>query len=160
MRVRGVPLPSLALLASLIGVSSLVVAREARAACPDSGSPSTAVCQPHAATFVPTAEGVAFFPRDDSLGPFLGGGVELLLFTWSNSADTFGPAQGKIRFDVAGLASTRENVKAMVFCPKHGPQIAQGLGRIGHLTGGGINDPGRTIFTIHLSKMRPQIDPE
>jgi hypothetical protein len=70
--------------------------------------------EPFATSFVPSVQGLAFFPLGRGLGPWYGGGVEVVLLTWSNNADTFGPSQGKIRFDVGGLAPARDGRDAMV----------------------------------------------
>jgi hypothetical protein len=62
---------------------------------------------------MPSAFGELYAPLDGKLGMWAGGGFELLLFTWTSNSDGFGPSQGKIRFDVAGLAST-QSAPAMV----------------------------------------------
>ncbi|HEU4412905.1 MAG TPA: hypothetical protein VFS43_47125 [Polyangiaceae bacterium] len=80
----------------------------------ESPLPAPAVNEPFATSFVPSAQGLAYFPLGEGVGPFYGGGVEVVLFTWSNNADTFGPSQGKIRLDVGGLASARDEQGAMV----------------------------------------------
>jgi hypothetical protein len=76
--------------------------------------PAPVVNEPFATAFVPSVQGLAYFPLGRGVGPFYGAGVEAVLFTWSNNADTFGPSQGKIRLDVGGLAPARDGQNAMV----------------------------------------------
>jgi hypothetical protein len=64
---------------------------------------------------MPSVTGVAYFPQHGGLGPWVGGGVEVLLFTWSSNSDGFGPSHGKIRFDVEGLASTKDAPAMVMF---------------------------------------------
>src|SRR5262249_42226329 len=69
-----------------LGAASVALAWAASAAaagCPENGSPSTAVCKSYAGMLMPSATTFAYFPQDGGRGPWLGGGVELLLFTWS-----------------------------------------------------------------------------
>lgn len=70
--------------------------------------------EPFATSFVPSVQGLAYVPLGKGVGAFYGAGVEVVLLTWSNNADTFGPSQGKIRLDVGGLAPARDEQNAMV----------------------------------------------
>jgi hypothetical protein len=101
------PLVTSAALALAVG---LVAPRAALGA----ESTQPALNEPFATSFVPTVQGLAYVPLGKGVGPFYGGGVEAVLFTWSNNADTFGPSQGKVRLDVGGLASSRDEQGAMV----------------------------------------------
>jgi hypothetical protein len=83
----------------------VLFASSARAECPDSGTPDSA-CETLTSVLAPSAAFAAYFPRSGALGPWVGGGAELVFFTWSNNSNSFGPGQGKLRFDVEGLAST------------------------------------------------------
>jgi hypothetical protein len=103
-------------LASAAAMSVALGASEVRAGCPDKGVPEKAACEPYGGFLMPSAMGFAYFPlKSGGLGPWLGGGAELVAFTWSSNSDGFGPSQGKIRFDVGGMASTRDGTSAMVF---------------------------------------------
>lgn len=93
----------------VLGPASGALARGAEAP-----RPAPAFNEPFATSFVPSAQGLAYFPLGKGVGPWYGGGVEVVLFTWSNNADTFGPSQGKIRLDVGGLAPARDEQRAMV----------------------------------------------
>jgi hypothetical protein len=88
------------------------LALPAPAAAAESRAP--ALNEPFGTSFVPSAQGLAYFPLGEGVGPWYGGGVEAVLFTWSNNADTFGPSQGKVRLDVGGLAPARDDQHAMV----------------------------------------------
>ena len=90
----------------------LMGATSVHAKCPKSGSPSRAVCKYYSATLVPSAAGVVYVP-DDAMGPWYGGGVQLVLFTWSDNSERFGPGQGKFFFDLALLASAEEEAGRM-----------------------------------------------
>ncbi len=85
--------------------SAFALAAPARGACPQEGTISTTVCQPYSGMLMPSAEGVVYAPRHGGLGPWIGAGAEIVLFMWSSNSDGFGPSQGKIRLDVAGLGS-------------------------------------------------------
>lgn len=76
---------------------------EARAACPES---LDEICDSFATGLLPSVAGVAYFPRSGGLGPWIGAGGEVVLFTWSNNSEAFGPGHGKLKFDFEGLAST------------------------------------------------------
>jgi hypothetical protein len=91
--------------ATLSGSALLALSSGAWAACPQEGAPSTSVCKSYSGVLMPSAEGVLFAPLGKGMGTWVGAGAELVLFTWSSNSDGFGPGQGKIRFDVAGLAS-------------------------------------------------------
>ena len=97
----------------LAAAATLVVAPVVFAACPDEGAPGTATCHPLSGFLMPSAEGVLYVPRNGGLGPWVGAGAELVLFTWSSNSDGFGPSQGKFRFDVAGLASDKGSAMVM-----------------------------------------------
>jgi hypothetical protein len=77
--------------------ASLLAPRESAAA------PNEALPEPYSASLVPSVMGVFYVPRGDELGARAGAGAEIVFFTWANHSDNFGPAEGKIRFDVAGL---------------------------------------------------------
>jgi hypothetical protein len=85
-------------------------ATAAHAECPT--APDDATCRPWSALLVPTAIGVVYTPADAS-GPYFGGGVELS-YTWSDNSQAFGPSQGRVRLDVAGLGGTAMDASAMV----------------------------------------------
>jgi hypothetical protein len=94
-------------LAAAILLGSTLVALEspALAACPEEGAIQTSVCRPYSGMLMPSAAGVLYAPRHGGMGPWIGAGAELVIFMWSSNSDGFGPSQGKIRLDVAGLAS-------------------------------------------------------
>lgn len=101
-------------LCSLFAVAALVTTKPARAACPEGPVSDDAECDPYVAGFVPSIGGVAYFPKNSELGPMLGVGAELLLLTWSNSSESFGPAQGKIRVGFSELWSTKTSSEKMI----------------------------------------------
>jgi hypothetical protein len=74
----------------------------ARAACPRA-EPGDPVCEPYVTMLMPTAIGVAWFPRDAG-GPFVGGGVEIGFVGWSSNNEHFGPSQGRFYGSAAVLA--------------------------------------------------------
>jgi hypothetical protein len=93
-------------IASLAAAGALLFAVPAFAACPEEGTISTTVCHPYSGMLMPSVAGVVYAPRNGGLGPWVGAGAEIVLFMWSSNSDGFGPSQGKIRLDVAGLASS------------------------------------------------------
>jgi hypothetical protein len=65
------------------------------------------------ALVMPTAQAVAWFPRQAG-GAYFGGGVELGLVSWSSNNDNFGPSQGRFYLSAAYLAST-ESRRAVLY---------------------------------------------
>lgn len=104
--------PCLAPFLALVLAGTLAAPAHAR--CPVDGSPSQSVCKPYAAMLLPSAAGVAYMPGGEAMGPWYGGGVQLVLFTWSDNSDRFGPGQGKIFFDLDMLASGDDGAGKMV----------------------------------------------
>jgi hypothetical protein len=94
-------------LSSIAAASTIALLASGVARAED--APNPAPEPPYAAMLVPSVMGVAYLPRADSAGAKLGAGAELLLLTWASNTDGFGPGQGKIRFDVAGLWDTRDS---------------------------------------------------
>jgi len=74
----------------------------ASARCPDR-DPGSPACEPIVSFLMPSVAGAAFFPRNAG-GPYLGGGVELGLVSWSSNNDAFGPSQGRVRASFSYLA--------------------------------------------------------
>jgi len=103
---------TLALTASAL---TLTLTATAEARCPEDGSPSASVCEPFVAVMMPSLTGVAYFPRATEIGPAVGGGLELLFITWSSNDQSFGPGQGKIYFDVAGLDAPKTSTAFLYF---------------------------------------------
>ena len=62
---------------------------------------------------LPTAVGTMYAPSDGS-GPWYGGGLEAVLLAWSDNSQAFGPSQGRLRFDIGALASTKMDTGTMV----------------------------------------------
>ncbi|MCG8425154.1 MAG: hypothetical protein MJE77_45320 [Proteobacteria bacterium] len=111
---RSLPGRYSALLAALLA-SFFLAESSARAECPTSGSPSRAVCKYSNSIFMPSAAGRIYLPGDDAgMGPWYGGGVQLILFTWSDNSDRFGPGQGKFFFDMGILSSGEDGSGQMV----------------------------------------------
>jgi hypothetical protein len=99
--------------AAVIAIGSAVIAlcgaaAVAEARCPVDGSPSVEVCRYSSALLMPSAFAALYAPRGDGLGTFTGGGLEVVLFTWSDSSESFGPGQGKLHLDVALLRSSED----------------------------------------------------
>lgn len=88
-------------------------AATAGAQCPRSGSPSREVCKYSNAILMPSVAGHLYAPSD-AMGTWLGGGVQIVLFTWSDNSDRFGPGQGKIFFDIGALSSSEDGAGTMV----------------------------------------------
>jgi hypothetical protein len=84
----------------------LLAAAPARASCPRE-TPGDPACEPYVALLMPTATGVAWFPRQAG-GAYFGGGVELGLISWSSNNDNFGPSHGRFYMSGAYLASTEK----------------------------------------------------
>ncbi len=83
----------------------LLVAPPARAGCPRD-KPGDPVCDPYVTMLMPTAVGVAWFPRAAG-GAYFGGGVEIGFVSWSSNNDGFGPSQGRFYGSAAVLESTQ-----------------------------------------------------
>ena len=62
---------------------------------------------------LPTAFAAMYAPQDGS-GPWYGGGIEAVLLAWSDNSQAFGPSQGRIRFDVGALGSSKMDTSTMV----------------------------------------------
>jgi hypothetical protein len=62
--------------------------------------------------FLPSVHAATYAPGD-AMGTWFGGGLELVLFAWSDSSPAFGPSHGKVRFD-AGLLRGDEGAGTMV----------------------------------------------
>lgn len=102
-------------LAGLLAAGLLAAgASTAHAKCPIDGSPSRAVCKPSSAVLLPSAMGMVYVPGDGAMGPWYGGGMQLVLFTWSDNSDRFGPGQGKVFFDLGVLGSSDERAGKMM----------------------------------------------
>jgi hypothetical protein len=106
------PTPVAPLAPALAFALAFGAAAPARAA--EGPRPMPPLNEPFATSLVPSAQGLAYAPLGRGLGAWYGGGVEVVLFTWSNNADTFGPSQGKLRLDVGGLWPARDGQAAMV----------------------------------------------
>ncbi len=91
----------------------LVVTRAApaRAECPS--TPDDAVCKPWSAILLPTAFAMMYAPEGGN-GPWFGGGLEAVLLAWSDNSAAFGPSQGRLRFDIGALGSTKMETGTMV----------------------------------------------
>jgi hypothetical protein len=99
----------MALMRLVVVVTALLgLAPAARAACPERGWPSTDACKKLDAFFMPGAIGVAYFPRSDAAGTWLGAGVQIAPILWSHNTEKFGPGQGKLVFDIALLDDTED----------------------------------------------------
>jgi hypothetical protein len=98
----------------------LAAAGTARAECPT--TPDDPVCQPWTATLVPTAFAALYAPRAFG-SQYYGGGLEAVLFAWSDNSAAFGPSQGRVRLDVAYLTGTAMRSGAMVMY-RGGVQLA------------------------------------
>jgi len=72
------------------------------AKCPNE-KPDDPACEPISSMMMPSVEGTMYFPKGD-LGPYYGGGVDFVLFSWSNNNDAFGPSQGSLRMGASYLA--------------------------------------------------------
>ncbi len=81
---------------ALAAVALAIWPRPVLARCPDE-APDEPACDPLAAIMMPSVAGAAYVPRG-GLDPYVGGGIELVGFSWSNNNDAFGPSQGTIRF--------------------------------------------------------------
>jgi len=92
-------------------VSSVLAVNAASATCPPGPVLDPEVCEPHVAMLVPGLTGMAYLPRNDDLGLFYGGGLEVALLTWSNSSESFGPAMGRLRFSVNMLTSSEADAR-------------------------------------------------
>lgn len=80
----------------LAALTITAVVSTARADCPT--APDDRVCRPWSAILLPTIEGGIYAPRRGD--PAYGGGVEAVLFAWSDNSQAFGPSQGRVRFDI------------------------------------------------------------
>src|SRR5262249_47054268 len=96
-----------------VGCAVSITAETARAECPKSGSPDSA-CRYFSGLFIPTASGIGYFPGSDGLGPWFGGGLQVVIYGWSDNSKALGPSQGKIRFDANVLGSPASDAKTMV----------------------------------------------
>ena len=90
---------------------ALLAPHAALAKCPER-DPGDTLCEPVVSYLMPAVAGVAYFPRDAG-GPYLGGGVELALLSWSNNNDAFGPSQGRLRATFAYLAGPGDRRAAL-----------------------------------------------
>jgi hypothetical protein len=91
-----------------LGVATAAIllagAAPARAACPRD-PPGDPVCDPYVTMLMPTAIGVAWFPRAAG-GAYFGGGVEIGFVSWSSNNDRPGPSHGRFYASAAVLEST------------------------------------------------------
>jgi hypothetical protein len=145
-----------------IAAASLLAAGEARAEDVHDPAPEP----PYAAMLVPSVMGVAYLPRADGAGARLGAGAEVLLFTWASNTDGFGPGQGKIRFDVAGLWDLSDSSAWTVLYrggasvsfegkPRRGwlvPYFSADIGGVHDRTLGGsvFLDPGGGLYLVYV----------
>ena len=98
------------------GAALLIIlagATTAHADCPRPGAPADDLCRPWSALLLPTVVGTVYAPSE-ALGPWIGGGLEVVLFAWSDSSPAFGPSQGKLRFDIGLLGSSHDGAGTMV----------------------------------------------
>jgi hypothetical protein len=95
----------------LVIAAVLAGASRAHAECPT--TPDDPVCRPWSATLLPTVFGAMYAPRGLP-GTYFGGGAEAVLLAWSDNSDAYGPSQGRLRLDVAYLASSEMNTGGMV----------------------------------------------
>ncbi|ACY18114.1 hypothetical protein [Haliangium ochraceum] len=100
---------SLVTLVAALSLSS----RPAEAKCPTDGSPSREVCKYWSTLLTPALAGFAYIPGAAGQGPWLGGGMRLGVFTWSDNADRLGPGQGRLFFDLGLLVSGEEDTARM-----------------------------------------------
>lgn len=97
---------------ALAGVVVTAAAR-ASARCPKE-DPGDTVCEPLVSMLMPSVAGVAYFPSGAG-GPYMGGGVELSLLSWASNNDAFGPSHGRIRANVAYLASPETDHRVLLY---------------------------------------------
>jgi hypothetical protein len=83
----------------------LLAAAPARAGCPRD-LPGDPVCDPYTTMLMPTAVGVAWFPRSAG-GAYFGGGMEIGFVSWSSNNERHGPSHGRFYASVAVLESTQ-----------------------------------------------------
>lgn len=84
------------------------------AECPRLDAPADPTCRPWSALFLPTVAAMVYAPGEDAMGPWAGGGLEVVFFAWSDSSPAAGPSQGKVRFDIGLLGSGKPDAGAMV----------------------------------------------
>lgn len=84
-----------------------------QAKCPKDGSPSRDVCKFWSAMLMPGVAGFGYLPGDDAMGPWLGGGLRIAAYTWSDNSAAFGPSQGKIFLDLGLLGSGEDDTGRM-----------------------------------------------
>ena len=101
-------------MATALAAWVLVAAAPASARCPRDGSPSRAVCKYSHALLLPSGHARLYLPGGNGMGPWLGGGVELVLFTWSDNSERLGPGQGKIFFDIGALGASNAAAGTMI----------------------------------------------
>ena len=100
----------------------VVAAPGVAAAEPCPRVPMDEVCRPWTAMLLPSAFVTAYAPRD-AMGPWLGGGVEVVGFAWSDPSPAFGPSHGKLRFDIGLLRASEDGAGSMVMY-RGGAQVA------------------------------------
>src|SRR5262245_29221898 len=105
--------PRAVAVAAALGSAIVMLSSAASAECPKSGSPDSA-CRYVSSLFMPSASATAYIPGSDGLGPWLGGGLEVVVYGWSDNSRAFGPSQGKIRFNADVLGSPDSDAKTMV----------------------------------------------
>lgn len=138
----------------------------AHASCPELRADGAPECQPSAAGLQPGAFATTYFPKGQA---FLGGGAELVLFTWFNNSDRSGPGQGKFRFDVAGMGSASDTSRklllyrggfVMSFEPNASrrfliPYVTANVGGLYEtvLKSRGFFDPGGGLYLVYLDNV-------
>lgn len=95
--------------ASCLLLSALAAPALADGDCPRVTAPQDPVCRPWAGLLLPTVFAGVIAPRGD-LGTWMGGGLEAVLFAWSDNSSAFGPSQGKLRFDVGVYRSSKDDL--------------------------------------------------
>jgi hypothetical protein len=96
----------LQLLTASVTTALLLAAGTAQAKCPGD-NPADPACEPIMSLMMPSVSGAAYFPHGN-LGAYWGGGLEAAFASWSHNNNSFGPSQGKLRFDISYLQSTRD----------------------------------------------------
>jgi hypothetical protein len=68
----------------------------------------------------PTVYGGLYAPREG--GTFFGGGLEVILMSWSDNSEAFGPSQGRVRIDVGLFEGTMDAGSLVMY--RMGTQLA------------------------------------
>ena len=130
--------------------------------------------EPFAAMLVPSVTGVVFAPRADDAGLQLGVGGQILLFTWANRSDGFGPGIGKVSFDVAGLWDTNDGSTWTIIyrggaavsferAPARSwliPYFSAHIGGVhdSRFGGSAFADPGGGLYLVHMKTFMVDVE--